>query len=173
MGTSHACTPNICFILNARLSAVDFFDGIEVFSSSAGREYRKGTQVIREFPSTMRVLILSWPLKTEKVGAVSPESAKIALESLVLRAEWKTGLTTRSVAKLDVSIRQMSAQEWRLRPETKTLEDLGIEPSDPSAKGIWIVEATIQDEHVPITDSLVVTIASGDGNYLARFSARV
>jgi len=160
-------------MFGARFSAEDFFDDIAVLQTARGREYQKGALTISEFPSELKATILSWPMKCGKPELENPESARNALESIVLRAEWKTRRKARSVGKLAVTIRQMSAEEWKQRPDAKKLDDLGLQASDPTAKGIWILEAKIQDAHVPTTDSLTITLASTDGKRNARFSARL
>ena len=173
MGTADGRISDTCFTFNARLSAGDFFDGMEISETASGRDYRKGLSAVNEFPPELTVVILGWPLKCGRSQIQNPQSAKVALESLLIKADWKVNLKARSLANLEVAIRPMSPEEWNQRADTKKLEDLGLEPSNPSYKGIWVLEATIRDTHIPLTDSLLVTLTLPGDKIVARFSARL
>ena len=49
----------------------------------------------------------------------------------------------------------------------------GMNAGTPSAQGIWILDLAVEDEHVAITDGLVVSVYSADGRQIARLSGRL
>jgi len=173
MGPGLSRFSDSCLVFAALLSADDFFEGLEVRQSPAGREYRKGSHLVTEFPARVKVTVLTWVWKFGTDDAENPELATAILEKLHFEAKWKTGMKTRPVKELSSNFRQPSAQEWKERPDIKKFEKLGLEPRDPAVEGIWIFELTIKDEQVPLTDSLIVTVSSSDGRQIARFSGRL
>jgi hypothetical protein len=173
MGTASIRLSDSCFVLNARLSAGDFFEGIEVSQTASGRQYHKGATALSVFPSKLKIRILAWPRNCTSPGMEVPAQSESVLQGLTLKAEWKTELKARPVGKVSTALRALSNQEWSEQSESKRLEDLGLPPLDPENKGIWLMEATIEDEKVPLTDSLTVSLFSDKGKLAARFSARL
>jgi hypothetical protein len=162
-----------CMAIHAMLSADDYFEGLEAVETSDGRKYRRGSRLVTEFPERLNVTAIIRVIKCGTGVREDAAQARTLLESLRLEAKWKTGMKTRSVRRLDAHFRQPSYEEWRQRPTIKKLEKSGIEPEDPVLSGIWYYELAIDDEHVSLMDSLIVTIFFNDGMQIARLSARL
>lgn len=173
MGTASLSLSGTCLILNARLSAENFFEGVEVLKTASGRQYRKGPKVLTSFPPILRVRILAWPRRCSPLGLEDPSTSRALLEHLTARADWKTELKLRPADKMSFSCRELSNEEWNKMLDSKRFADMGLPPLEPEAKGIWLLEAIIEDHDVPLTDSLVLTLLSADGKFISRFSARM
>ena len=160
-----------CVIFAGRLSADNFFEGLEAQETSAGTEFTKDSHRMYEFPAQLDISVFTMPFhcRTDAPDHLV-ELPREALEKLRIRAEWKTGLKLRPVKELKRTLRQPSQKEWMDRPETRKLEELGIH-TDPTA--VWVFALTIVDERVPLTDSLVVTLSSSEGKQIIRLSSRL
>jgi hypothetical protein len=157
-----------CAVFVGKLSSGDFFAGLEAKETPTGREYTKGSHRVYEFPEQVEVSVFTSVLNCRGNMPIPPPQG--ALEKLRIRADWKTGLETRPVKKLTWILRQPSIEEWIERPENKALERLGIYAD---GTGVRILALTIVDEHIPLRDSLVVTILSAEGKQVTRLSARL
>ena len=173
MGAARRRISGTCPVFAALLSADDFFEGLEVRQTPLGPEYRKGSQVMTEFPQRVNVSVKTWVWKCGTAQPEDPALAKSVLEKLRLEASWKSGMKTRPVKEWSVRLRKPSLQEWMEDPATKKLKEMGLEPRDPDADGVWLFELTIRDEKIPLSDSLIIIIKTEDGKLAARFAGRL
>jgi len=170
MGTSHAKILDTCLVLHSSLSGSDFFAGLKVRHASNSVEFRKGNVLVNEFPPILTVEMLSFALECSTPNLEKEEKARAALDRLLFKVEWKRGLVVRPAQDVILTIRKPSPEEWAERDEVKRLSAIGMETS---LDGFLVVELTIKTNHVPLTDSLVVTVSTTDSNQIARFSARL
>jgi hypothetical protein len=169
-GAGIARSPKMCAVFAGKLSSGDFFSGMEAREAATETEFIKNSQRVYSFPSRLDVSIFTQMVNCRRNRPDRDSRSGEVLESLVIRAEWKKGMTTRPVKKVAWTLRQPSQAEWMERPENRALERLGIYAD---VRGIWVFELTIVDEQIPLSDSLVVTILSPKGNQITRLSARL
>lgn len=155
-----------CFRLEGRVMAPDFFRNLKRVDDAGGTTYRRGREVITDFPDELLVEFeirdspCSVDLKeTKPRPALTPEM----LATLKLRLFWKAGLEMRPVENAKIT-------ETETRP---------LEPYDGEAKKElpqryeWFYAMTVRSAGVPLTDSLVFVLETPDGHFAARVAARL
>jgi hypothetical protein len=155
------------------LRAGDFFEGLQARQAERGRAYYKGSQQLQEFPRRMSVeMDVSITRKEVASEEEAFSNATGLLSKVRITAKWKDGFKYLDVKSVRWAFRPISTEEWRARPSTKLLERLGVAVGDPPNNKLWNLEVTIEDEHVALTDSLVVFV-SYEEKQLGRMSARL
>ena len=128
--------------LTASLGSGDFFVNLKRKKTPAGYEFTKKSQFVTLFPQKLKVEI--------NIGGSYLSSPSIGkLSEVDFRAEWKRGDALRPVSSLSA--------------------ESGQRPFLETTVGIWHL-LTIQDNDVPLTDVLVVTMFK-DGDTLATFTS--
>lgn len=159
-------------LLTGYLRAGDFFEGIEVQQTENGRRFCKSSRTIMEFPPSLTVDIDTRILKWEKAAPQDQDVAKDLLSRLHITAKWKTGLEVRDVKNIRRNYYRPSTEDWMAREDSKKLSALGLAIPDPGEQGLWIIRLQIEDDKVPLTDSLIIAVEN-DGKLVGRLSARL
>lgn len=159
-------------LFTGQLYAGDFFQGIEPSQTKYGRRFSKSSKTVTEFPSSLTVHLDTRIVDSVRRIPQTGDVAKSLLSHFRLSAKWKTGLALRDVKKIDWNFYRPSTEEWMQREDSKELSNLGLRVPDPVNQGLWIIEIRIEDEHVPLTDSLVIVVESEE-RLVARLSARL
>lgn len=153
MGSYILVFDDMRLLFHAGMSAGDFFDQLERRKTAEGEQFLIHNRPVGVYPDSVRV---------DLFGAVStsgettiekryPGTAAALMDSLRIKAEWKTGLDVRPVSK--VSIKRLN------RDVTAPII-------------LWRYQLDVSAEAVPLTDHLVVTVYGPDNQFVARFSAR-
>jgi hypothetical protein len=170
MGTVRDDVPPVCFFVTSRLSASDFFEGLRVHDSPNGTEFWKNSSQLREFPRKLSVQMFFLFKDCQTSKFVEQADAGTFIAKLTIRANWKHNLALRPATYNDREIRVLTPDELNERGL------LGIQiPSSagPHPLVVWIMGLSVTDDHIPLGDSLVVTLHDRSGAQLARFSARL
>jgi hypothetical protein len=136
---------------NAGMTAGDFFDRLERRDTSQGERFFIDSGPGSDYPDSVRVNLFANVRTSNKIPFDKRCSGKAeaVMDSLKIKAEWKTGLNTRPVSKM--TVRHLSRNEMA-----------------PTA--LWGYELAISSEGVPLTDHLVVSVYGPDSSLIARFS---
>jgi hypothetical protein len=166
--TDGAIVNGPCFRLTGRLKAPQFFDNLRRVDSSTGTLFRRGNEIVTEFPERMELSIELYDMpcsdKLEEAGTTRVYLNKAILRTLHLNFYWKRGLSARPATEIKL----------------KHMEMIPVEPfagglsSEPlPVKYEWWFKFDVPSAGVPLTDSLVLVIFSPEGKIVARGAARL
>jgi len=144
----------ICGGLGGDVTAGDFFAHLERIETDGGVEFRRKSQVVRDFPAQLSVVLAgtigSCPRSVPNLAPISALTDFI--NQLKISAEWIRGPASRPVLNLSVVKHPPREVLW---PET-----------DPPH---WGLDITLPSKDVPLTDLLNLSIQSADGHRLLDF----
>jgi hypothetical protein len=171
-GLSHLGRDCVAFV--AHLSAADFFLHLTRKETPNGTEYWIRDQRITKFPSelTINVFVVSWPCR--KTSTIDPESQQAPLQELRWSVAWKTGIKTRDVKKVEATLSRSSLSEFEklFVGNTQASNPMG-DFHDRTPADYWKLTLAIREQEAPLSDSLILTLATGGGKQIARFSAHL
>jgi len=155
-----------CFRLGGRVVAPDFFRNLKRVDDADGTTYRRGREIIKNFPDELLVEFeirdspCSPDLKdTKPRPALTPEM----LATLKLRLFWKASLEMRPVHNAKIT-----------ETETRPLEPYASDAKKELPQRYeWFYAMTVPSAGVPLTDSLVFVLETPDGHFAARVAARL
>src|SRR5690349_17602676 len=155
-----------CFRLGGRVMAPDFFRNLKRVDDADGTTYRRGHEIITDFPDELLVEFeirdspCSPDLKdTKPRPALTPEM----LATLKLRLFWKASLEMRPVHNAKIT-----------ETETRPLEPYASDAKKELPQRYeWFYAMTVPSAGVPLTDSLVFVLETPDGHFAARVAARL
>lgn len=139
-------------LFHAGMTAGAFFDLLERRKTQEGERFFIGSRAVVYYPPSLRVDVFGspWTLGETPMDKRYPGRAATLMDSLQIKAEWKTGLATRPVSQ--VGIRRLRRSEM-------------------ASIVVWGYELDIPSEAVPLTDHLIVSVYGPEGGLVARFSA--
>jgi hypothetical protein len=155
-----------CFRLAGRVIADDFFENLRREDTSNGTLYRRGNDVVTEFPGVMHLIIVMYdrPCAHSLQQTASPGYLnKTVISSMRLNFSWKRGMELRPAR--DVSL--INAEAHRILPYAFELA------KDLPERYEWRFDFDVPSKAVPLTDSLVLVINSPSGHIIARVAARL
>lgn len=155
-----------CFHLFGRLTADEFFTNLRRVDTSSGTVFKRGNDVITEFPEVMNLSIVLFdrPCSDGLEVAGSPTYlSKAVIGSFRLGFSWKHGMAMRPVH--GVALKSADAQS--VSPYAEHLAE------KLPKKYEWIFQFNVPGKGIPVTDSLVLVIYSPDGRIVARVAARL
>jgi hypothetical protein len=155
-----------CFRLSGRATAPDFFENFKRIDDEHGTQYRRGQEVLTEFPEELRFsfAIYDIPCATQFLQP-GPRRylTKEMMQTLRFSFYWKRELELRHIE----NIRREAARAEPVEPfNTESKEEL-------VKRYRWFLEFTIPSAGVPLTDRLVLVIRTPDGRTAARVAARL
>lgn len=155
-----------CFRVSGRATAPQFFDGLKRIDDAHGTQYRRGQEVLTEFPEQLDISLVIFdfpcPGQLEKPGPRRYLTKDMML-SLRFSFYWKRNLELRHIE----NIKQISATAEPIEPyNTEIKEDL-------PKRYRWFVDFDIPSGGVPLTDRVVLVIRTADGRTAARVAARL
>jgi hypothetical protein len=164
--TDGAVNNGPCFRLTGHLKAPHFFDNLRRVDSASGTLFRRGNEIVTEFPERMELSFELYDLpcadKIQQAGTPIYLN-KAILRSLHVNFYWKRGTSLRPAPEIVL----------------KHAEMLPIEPfaSDLSKelakKYEWWFVFDVPSAGVPVTDSFVLVMQSPDDKIVARVAARL
>lgn len=156
-----------CFRLTGRLTSDDsFFDNLRRVESTTGTFYKRGNDVITEFPERMRLsfLIYDHPCAGElqQTGTRS-YLTKALISTFRIGFSWKRGMEMRPAKEI-----QLKRAEAHQIPSFAH----GMVADLPEHYEWWF-EFDVPSKEIPLTDSLVLVIYAADGHAIARVAGRM
>jgi hypothetical protein len=166
--TDGAVTNGPCFRLTGRLKAPHFFDNLRRVDSSSGTLFRRGSEIVTEFPERMELSFEIYDLpcsdRLEQAGTTRIYLNKAILRTLHVNFYWKRGLSVRPAEQIMLK----HAAAVPIEPFARELSN------DPVPQRFeWWFEFDVPSAGVPVTDSLVLVLQSPDGKIVARCAARM
>jgi len=162
-----------CTMLMGSVSAGDFFDGLQRKEKGFAVQFRKNSSPVTQFPETIllgiyvyiqRDLRLCAALRFPATAPLVPTRLGEVLDAPRFIVKWKTGMKLRSAKTSNAGWRNATVAD---RAEKK------LPLSSLPDGDVWIYELSVQSSDVPLTDSLVVELLTGQGNTLVRLAARL
>jgi hypothetical protein len=166
MQTEGSLPNGICFRLNGKLNADDFFDNLKRFDSESGTVYRRGNEVVTEFPSTLHLSFAMYD--SACLDRLQETGKRLYLNQSIMRTLrlsffWKRGMELRPVRGIVPKNFEARLIPWFSDEHTQQLPE----------RYEWWFEYDVSGENVPLTDSLVVILRSEDHRIAARVAARM
>lgn len=155
-----------CFRLSGKLTDPDFFENFKREDSVSGTVYRRGNDVVTEFPEHLHLAfqMFDMPCDNHLQSIGSRVYLNRALMSkLHLNFYWKRGTELRPAAGV-------TTKNFEIRRIPHYADDT---VKDIPEKYEWWFEFDVPSAGVPITDSLVIIVRSSDNRIAARVAARL
>jgi hypothetical protein len=157
----------LCLYSGATISAGDFFKGLERVEDEKGLTFRKDKKIVDRFPSelTLEVFVDASRCRSAKEAPLQISEVQGLVDSLQVRAAWKTGAKIRDEAVT-------SKHRIGTRPSF-FVPSFGRLDSGPRANTIlWSYVMEVQTNGALLTDHLIVSLV--DGNHvLARMAVKL
>src|ERR1700730_1708881 len=155
-----------CFRVARRVTARDFFDNFKRIDDVRGTEYRRGQEILTEFPEELHVsfVIFDIPCSGQlQQGGARRYLSLDMMKSLRFSFYWKRGVELRRIENL----KQGAARAEPVEPyNTESTEEL-------PKRFRWFLDFTVPSAGVPLTDRLVLMVHTPDGRTAARVAARL
>jgi hypothetical protein len=155
-----------CFRVSGRAGAPHFFENFKRIDDEHGTQYRRGQEVVTEFPEELHVplVIFDFPCASQ-LDHLGPRRylTQDMMRTLRFSFYWKRGLELRHIE----NFRQEAATAEPVEPyNTEIKEEL-------AKRYRWFLEFAIPSAGVPLMDRLVLIIRTPDGRTAARVAARL
>lgn len=155
-----------CFRVTGRVSAGDFFANFKRIDDAHGTEYRRGEEVLTEFPEELHVSFIIFDIPCASQMQQPGPRRYLTLEmmkSLRFHFYWKRGIELRGIE----DFKQEGATAEPVEPyDTENKEEL-------PKRFRWFLNFGVPATGVPLTDRLVLIIRAPDGRTVARVAARL
>ncbi len=155
-----------CFRLTGRLTSDNFFTNLRRVDASGGTLFRRGNDVVTEFPDKMRLnfVLYDFPcMNSVREAGTRTYLTTAIISQFRIRFSWKRGMEMRPAREIvmnKVDRRPIPAFPGEVNEHSPVLYE-------------WWFDFDIPSKGVPLTDSLVVVICTPDGRILARVAARM
>jgi len=159
--------PNgVCFRISGQMTSQDFFDDLKRVDTEAGTVFRRGKQIVTQFPESVT---LSYnihdelcPIGMQQIGTRHYLTQEM-MDSLRLSIYWKRGVDLRAVK----NIRVLSARVDRIQPYAASLAE------ELPRRYEWSYELSVPSAGVSLSDGLSFIFRTPDGRIAARVAARL
>lgn len=128
-----------------------FFDGLQRHETPFGDEFRKNSQVVKNFPEQITVQ-LQLSISVCDADLYTPAPAPGFVNGIRFKAQWKRGLYMRPVAQL-------------------TIQRVAITSEEGDSRLLFLLK--IHDQDIPLTDHLIISVISPQGKLMSRMSGRL
>jgi hypothetical protein len=164
--TDGSLSDRTCFRVKGSVTAPQFFDNFKRIDDAHGTVYRRGQEVLTEFPDELHLsfVILDFPCSNQ-MQHLGPRRylTREMMSTLHLSFYWKRGIELRRIEHF----KEESKTATPVAPyNTESTEEL-------PKRFEWAYEFRIPSARVPLTDRLVVMIRTPDGRTAARVAARL
>ena len=155
-----------CFRLTGRLTAQEFFDNLRRVDSTTGTLYRRGNDVVSEFPDRMNLnfVLYDHPCPhAMQEGGSGVYLTRAMMLSMRFGFAWKHGMEMRPVKEITLKA-----------AEGHPIANYASEIKEGMPQRYeWWFDFDVPSKGVPLTDSLVIQIYQPDGHIIARVAARM
>jgi len=159
--------PNgVCFRVSGDVNGGDFFNNLKRIDDEHGTVFRRGTELVSEFPEALDV---SFSIRDEPCASGLRDTAprtyltRDMMSRLQLLIYWKHGVDLRPVK----NVREVEARVERIIPYARGLA------AELPERFEWSYLLTVPSAGVPLTDSLVFVFRSNEEHIAARVAARL
>jgi hypothetical protein len=164
--TDGALPEGPCFRLTGKVTDPEFFENLKREDTTSGTVYRRGHDVVSEFPKQLHLTFLMYDMPCDDHLQATGSHLylnRALMSKLHVTFFWKRGMELRPAAGV-------------------ALKNLEIHPlphyADESVKDLpekyeWWFDFDVPSASVPITDSLVVVILTSNHRIAARVAARL
>jgi hypothetical protein len=155
-----------CFRLAGHMTAGSFFDNFRREDSTSGTLYRRGSDVVTEFPERMKLklMVYDWPCEEGlKQTGTRMYLNRAMISSMRVSFSWKHGMEVRPAHEIKLT----NAVAHPLDPYAVELA------KELPERFEWLFDFDVPSKGVPLTDSLVIIFTNPSGRILARFAARL
>jgi hypothetical protein len=164
--TDGSLSDRTCFRVKGSVTAPQFFDNFKRIDDAHGTEYRRGQEILTEFPDELRlsfvILDLPCPSQMQHLGPRRYLTQEM-MSTLHLSFYWKRGIELRRIE----NFKEQSKTATPVAPYNR-------ESTEELPKRFeWAYEFRIPSAGVPLTDRLVLMIRTPDGRTAARVAARL
>jgi hypothetical protein len=155
-----------CFRLSGKLTESEFFENLKREDTSSGTVYRRGNDVVTQFPQLLHLTFLMHDLPCD--DHLQPTGSRIYLNralmsKLRITFFWKRGTELRAADGV-------VPKNFEMRPALRYVNEA---VKDLPEKFEWWFDFDVPSAGIPITDSLVVIIRTSGNRIAARVAARL
>jgi hypothetical protein len=164
--TDGALPSGACFRISGEVNGQDFFNNLKRIDDEHGTVFRRGTEVVSEFPETLDV---SFAIRDEPCSPglrqIAPRTylTREMMSQLQLLIYWKHGVDLRPVK----DVKEVEARVARIIPYARGLA------AELPERFEWSYLLTVPSAGVPLTDSLVFVFRTNEEHIAARVAARL
>jgi hypothetical protein len=166
LGTDGAIPGGACFRIVGRVTAMDFFDGLKREDTNSGTLYRRGNDLVTEFPKTLHLSLSISDIPCDPHMQQTNSRVYLTdemIHKLRLHFFWKRALELRPVRGVAETGGEVRPVPWYSH---------GLEQELPK-RFEWLVEFNVPSEGVPLTDNLVLMMYTPEHRLIARGAARM
>jgi hypothetical protein len=164
--TDGAIPGGACFRVKGHVTAADFFENLRREDTNSGTLFRRGNDIVREFPKTLHLILSISDIPCDPRMQQTDSRVYLTNEmirSLRLHFFWKRAMELRPVRGMTQSGAEIRPVPWYSH---------GLEQELPK-RFEWLVEFELPSEGVPLTDNLVLMMYTPDHHLIARGAARM
>lgn len=164
--TDGALPGGACFRVSGEVNRRDFFNNLKRIDDERGTVFRRGTELVSEFPDTLDV---SFSIHDEPCSHglrdIAPRAflTREMMSHLQLSIYWKHGVDLRPVK----DVKEVEARLGRIVPYARGLA------AELPVRFEWSYLLTVPSAGVPLTDSLVFVFRTNEEHIAARVAARL
>lgn len=164
--TDGAFPSGVCFRVSGEVNAGDFFNNLKRVDDGHGTVFRRGTELVSQFPETLDV---SFAIRDEPCASGLREIARRTyltremMSQLQFSIYWKHGVDLRPVK----NVREVEARVERIVPFARGLA------AELPERFEWSYQLLVPSGGVPLTDSLVFVFRTNEERIAARVAARL
>ena len=155
-----------CFRVSGHAGAPRFFENFKRIDDERGTQYRRGQEVVTEFPEELHVplVIFDFPCASQ-LDHLGPRRylTQDMMRTLRFSFYWKRGLELRHIE---------GTKQDGARAEPVELYNTANK-EELAKRYRWYIDFTVPSAGVPLTDRLVMIVRMPDGRTAARVAARL
>ena len=155
-----------CFRLSGKVTEPEFFENLKREDTNSGTVYRRGNEVVTEFPRALHLTFLMYDMPCDnQLQAIGSRMylSRALMGKLHIGLFWKRGTELRVAS--GVALKNF---EIHSLPHYS-----GQQVKDLPQRYEWWFDFDVPSESVPITDSLVIIILTANNHIAARVAARL
>jgi hypothetical protein len=155
-----------CFRINGKMDHPDFFNNLRREDTNSGTLFRRGNEIVTEFPAQMRLILQLYDLPCD--GTLQHAATRVYLNRALLSTLritffWKRGMAQRPAP--GISLTNVDAE--------RVLPYATEHAAELPEKYEWYLDFAIPSGGVPVTDSLVIIFRDPKNQMIARVAARM
>ena len=172
--TDGAIPGGACIRVKGRLTAPDFFDNLKREDSTSGTLFRRGNDILTEFPKQLQLTIVIFEMPCDLVSKQLTPHVYLTdemIRTLRLSFFWKHELNMRPIHGITVQGFERSELAPLIPPAAQPTAQSTTPPLPQRYE--WMIRFDVPSEGVPLTDSLVLMMRTPDHHIVARTAARL
>lgn len=176
--TDGAIPGGACFRVKGRLTSPDFFANLKREDTNSGTLFRRGNDILTEFPQQLQLTIVIYDLPCDaKLTSFNPHPflTEDMIRALRLSFFWKHELNLRPASGITVANFERTTLGPLIPALPQPASQSSAQPTAPAepARYEWLLKFEVPAGGVPLTDSLVLMMRTPDHHIVARTAARL